>query len=395
LIVVVFDLSIFQISDSTMSDITNDTLATNSRLRDTLEQIDADFAINGGGDAGASLDIEDIDESDMVLEFAITPDPLPSVSDAAGKRKAESNRKGRADTIDENEEADDAPASKLSDECTPPLAGFRLEAVKKAIDEVKKVLKKHGSKAEKDARKKAISSLFNWSFWYTIQHPVVRDANSISGFVGPTRIFFWLPRIYGYKLACPYCSSEQTVSNGWPRDPIARRVVDLSDCYWIVGRRQWCKSCDREFMNTDQRVVDRLPDHFRLLFPAFLTWRSGVDLRLLEMLRTSVSHSMGISQFLGMLHENHSRQYDKLKLMYLSRNKLKRASNNFHGKLDEFPQFDDPKGYAGFVPTAGYLTEVYIMYILLHEKELAAQLAKATGEILSVDHSHKVCCSLT
>ena len=58
--------------------------------------------------------------------------------------------------------------------------------------------------------------------------------------------------------------------------------------------------------------------------------------------------------------------------------------------LEAFPPFKG-SGYGGFVPSAPYLTEVYTRFMLGYEKELTAQIVKASCKVAGIDHSHKVC----
>ena len=105
--------------------------------------------------------------------------------------------------------------------------------------------------------------------------------------------------------------------------------------------------------------------HHRLLFPAYLTSRSGIDLEVVDLLRSSVSESFGISSFQKMLKGNHMKRYDEIKLQYFSSKSLA-IKSGFNRTIAEFPKFADTRGYGGFYPSAKYLTEVYIKYIALH-----------------------------
>lgn len=137
----------------------------------------------------------------------------------------------------------------------------------------------------------------------------------------------------------------------------------------------------------------KFPAHIRHAFPAFLTSSSVIDLKLLQQLQTSVSDSLGLEPFRKLLKKNHRRQYMRDRVRYLAQVKFL-CGEQFRFAVDpsfqEFPVFEDPDGYGSFHPSAKYLTSVYIKYVLMHEKSMTVQIAKAPRVVLSVDHSFKV-----
>ena len=80
---------------------------------------------------------------------------------------------------------------------------------------------------------------------------------------------------------------------------------------------------------------------------ALLTSRSGLDFEVVDLLRSSVSESFGISSFQKMLKGNHMKRYDELQIQYYSTKSIvKKAGCDL--VLNEFPKFADTNGYGGF-----------------------------------------------
>jgi hypothetical protein len=224
------------------------------------------------------------------------------------------------------------------------------------------------------------------NFWIEPPDPVLsRKLTHWKYFVCP-RVFVWMPEEIDLvsDIKCPKCTSK-TKLKGWPDKPVARRVVGLHDCYWILYRRHTCTNpeCHKNFSSLHPKVLQQLPIAVRNRFPAFLTAKSGLDMEVVHMLRASVAESCGMNPFRKLLAANHARKYASLKLDYNS------VNNAF--AVPSFPDFDDREGYGGFVPSSKYLGTVYVSFILMHEQELAAQMVKASADIISVDHSFKVC----
>ena len=146
--------------------------------------------------------------------------------------------------------------------------------------------------------------------WIYPPNPSFRASTSAIRYTFP-RIFVWLPRYLTEVIKCPRCSSHSTKSDGWPTHPIARRVVDLHDCYYLATRRQKCNACNLSFMGNGLSILKSLPPHSLSLYPAFLTHRSGMDFQVINLLRHSVSESFGFESFKRLLKANHMRRHDE------------------------------------------------------------------------------------
>jgi hypothetical protein len=265
------------------------------------------------------------------------------------------------------------------DERTPPLSGKRLDYVTSVLKRVKELCEK-----TKDGALKALQQTENG--WIRAKNPMFDSNHGCDpNRYGFPDVYVWLPRAFPtVKIICPKCHSDHTKSNGWPSKPIARRVVSLESCYFLVSRRQKCLDCNSQFNGYNPAVLSQLPLRFKHLFPAHLTERSGVDISLLSLLRTSVSESFGFAAFRRMLMENHMRTYHTQSIQYYD------SVNSIpFSQKRQFPEFKSAE-YGGHVPSSRYLGDLYVEMMAEHESSLLAQMAKVSAEQLAVDHSHKV-----
>jgi hypothetical protein len=65
--------------------------------------------------------------------------------------------------------------------------------------------------------------------------------------------------------------------------------------------------------------------------------------------------------------------------------------NHFFEKIPSFGDFGDQQGYAGFVPSEHYLTEMLNKSIERDEHDANQHTACLAPDQISIDDSHKVC----
>ena len=128
-------------------------------------------------------------------------------------------------------------------------------------------------------------------------------------------IRIWLPdEEFGIKPPCVDCGQSDQVSSHCFRDNhFGRRITHLTENYFVISKRYSCKRCQDEavaaklaateralaaglevvagdvpqitFMGWDARSVALLPHGYGDEFPAFLTWRGGVDKVIIDLMR--------------------------------------------------------------------------------------------------------------
>lgn len=202
------------------------------------------------------------------------------------------------------------------------------------------------------------------------------------------RFFLWDPvDLHRVGVGCPNCK-QRLERNGILRRP--RRVVDIDDCFWIIGYSYRCTSCKKRFSSWDDRILKMLPRPLAAQFPAHLTWRSGLSLRALGVLRSCIQNGMGAHQVSAMFRVQHLLRYDELCHQYLDT--IVSCLNSPGQRYEAFLPFDNTsnKGFHGFVPSGQWFRDVYDNFIESHISSFNQHTAMLTGRICAIDHSHKV-----
>ncbi|KAF8319196.1 hypothetical protein F5887DRAFT_1291628 [Amanita rubescens] len=101
---------------------------------------------------------------------------------------------------------------------------------------------------------------------------------------------------------------------GWNSDPVAHRVVDLKDNYYIITQRFRCHrktdasgptGCGRTVNLYDPDILEQLDPGLVDEFPAFLTHRSGIDKTLMTLIRAGIAHRVSSRAWSKILQELH------------------------------------------------------------------------------------------
>lgn len=95
------------------------------------------------------------------------------------------------------------------------------------------------------------------------------------------KVFLWLPHLLVSEPIQCSCGARLE-SKGYNKDPHARRVVDLDGHFFLMTMRYRCKTCATTLNGTDKRILERLPWHLQIEFPARLTHRGAVSKALWE-----------------------------------------------------------------------------------------------------------------
>ncbi|PPQ85721.1 hypothetical protein CVT24_001668, partial [Panaeolus cyanescens] len=218
------------------------------------------------------------------------------------------------------------------------------------------------------------------------------------------RVFLWLPHFLVTSLNCPYCSN--VLEKNGPLPP--RRVSGLDQNFRLVSWGYYCRDgCKTHFAGWSQALIDSLPAHVRLSFPAVLSHRSGLSREVVTLLRVSNQHKMGPHGVRALLLEAHTQRFNRLLLQYLEvvlervtgrETALKGTvgtQTTLHAftietKMRGFGDFGDPTRYNGIVPSEDYLTEVLNREIEADEINANQHTACLPIDQLAIDDSHKV-----
>ncbi len=216
------------------------------------------------------------------------------------------------------------------------------------------------------------------------------------------RFFLWDPLpLVPSGIACPRCHNALS-RHSHARSP--RRVVDLDQPFWLIGYIYRCTSCTNPrtqkrgtvtFRSWDSRILAALPPELRAEFPARLSWRSGMSLRLYHLMRSCIQSGMGAKQFSDAVRVQHLRKHDLTHLQYLhylhGRRRVAEWPTGQH--FSPFLSFDDVSldGYHGFIPSSQWFRDMYDRGVEEHMSDIDQHTSMLSGEICAIDHSHKVC----
>ncbi|KAJ7448443.1 hypothetical protein B0H11DRAFT_1744154, partial [Mycena galericulata] len=224
------------------------------------------------------------------------------------------------------------------------------------------------------------------------------DAQPTAEAMYTARLYYWDPA-YFFNIPCPGCGTHLK-NHAFTRP---RRVVDMHNCFYMVGRRYICAKCKNAtsgkltvtFNSWDSRIMEALPAHLRDEFPAYLSHRGAMSKPLFEMMRASFQYGLGSKQFSNSLLVLHRLHFDKLHVQYLDGviAWAKAHPEKFQGSkplaFTEFSSFDDPNGYSGFVPSSSWLRMMYNVYIEKHGAEMDQQAAMKSLRLGGIDHHYK------
>jgi len=239
------------------------------------------------------------------------------------------------------------------------------------------------------------------TFWFPQQSPyfLLQKASVSPQDLYNPRFFLWDPEclVMG-GIGCPKCSTKLH-RHGHASRP--RCVVGLNETFWIIGYRYYCSQCVNPvsgkktvtFRSWDPTIIERLPVHLALEFPAQLSHRSGITLSAFHFMRSYFQNGMGAKQFSDGLRVQHLRKYDEHHLQYLHAVQSRQSISKWKGQTyAAFLPFEDqsPLGLHGFVPSSQWLRDIYHGFIEKHEKDFHQHTSMLSGEICALDHSHKV-----
>jgi len=200
------------------------------------------------------------------------------------------------------------------------------------------------------------------------------------------------------------------------RKPFCRVVITLDDHYHCLSRRYRCKVCEEKakaivanysnlaenhnlranfkapesqysFMAWNKRVLPLYANGLGDEFPAFLTWRAGVDKLLLDLMRPLYDKGLRPEALSDTLLELHSKRYHQ---EYRKRElKIVKMSTLSGKKGVLFSDFTDKRRYNGRCPTGQYLQMVYKTYHSAIKDFLDREVKKRGATRIHIDASYK------
>ncbi|KAJ6470658.1 hypothetical protein C8R47DRAFT_1148854 [Mycena vitilis] len=204
------------------------------------------------------------------------------------------------------------------------------------------------------------------------------------------RIFVWLPYLLPgcpTQFLCP-CGKVLT-RNGFNDDPIARRVRDLPDDFFLFtnrficdGRRLNDSGCGRSVQGTDPHILAQLPRQLQVAFPAYISARGAISKLMMRLMCNTFSTRMGPSPFSDMVAEIQYLSHADGELAYT-------ATANVYGQtgLKQYSAFNDHYGYAGSPPSVPWLKGLFTDYMSAHRIYVERDTATKPATVVKADHT--------
>ncbi|KAJ7929791.1 hypothetical protein B0H13DRAFT_2537803 [Mycena leptocephala] len=202
-------------------------------------------------------------------------------------------------------------------------------------------------------------------------HPVFALNEAMKSRLDPAKlyqrqVFVWLPHLLPGSPDHFRCTCGQVLSrNGFNDDPIARRVRDIPDDFFLFTNRFICD-------------VRRLND----TECAYISARGAISKSMMRLMRNTFATRLGPAPFSELVSELQHLSHADGELMYT-------ATANFYGQvgLQQYSAFDDRNGYAGSPPSVPYLKALFTDIISAHRIYIERDTASKPCDIGTSDHT--------
>lgn len=201
---------------------------------------------------------------------------------------------------------------------------------------------------------------------------------------------------------CACCSDEKgkptadhVISHEW----VARRVVDVCDTYWLIGKRYLCKHCRNmgrtyTFNSWDPHVLKWMHPSFEAELGVKFTWKCAVTEKLASYIETHAVQGTSFDHMHAYVSSQHHVTCAKARLQYALAvdywNRNAGMGVNKEALDGEWGDFDDPSAWAGYVPGKEYFVAVFLQLAANAEEFHSRCLQMVDANILSGDASMKV-----
>eukprot|EP00956_Cyclotella_meneghiniana_P017776 scaffold29226_cov58-Cyclotella_meneghiniana.AAC.5 len=243
-------------------------------------------------------------------------------------------------------------------------------------------------------------------------------------------VYVWLPDIRwdndetNCMPCCPSCKSNEHVGNNGFRDNhFGRLIIGVKENYYTISRRYICYACQQKskeadaaidqafhgnedvsieqtvnkiqysFMGWNSESLSRLPLGRGSEFPAYLTWKAGVDKTVLDMMRPLFDKGLKPESLSNMLLEMHTAEFAMKSLRHeyevKQKKKQRRMNEESSDRYAPLGNFADKLKNRGVVPTGRYLIHVYKSYHETIRRYLEQEVKKRDMDVLMWDVSYK------
>ena len=201
------------------------------------------------------------------------------------------------------------------------------------------------------------------------------------------RLFHWMPRkMWRMVITCPHCGVDKELRSKGVYHHV-RRVVDISDTYYLAAEYMDCRACSGTFIAWDQRILEQLPDGVRARFPVVLTYKYACDRAVIVFLRArTLGNSPGAMKH--NLQELHSEEHLRKVSQYLHDcDRFRSSCSNLGMSVTTF----QPPPQLEMFRSAKWFLAAYVRDVWSRLPTLKAAVTSTFGEILKIDSTKKVC----
>ena len=238
-------------------------------------------------------------------------------------------------------------------------------------------------------------------------------------------VHVWLPDIrWGNTCmpVCPRCDNNSKVTfHAWRKNHFGRKIVGLRENYVTMSRRYKCSKCLEDsdklkddlkraatkegveielvndkshvnytFMAWNSRSLQMMSHGRGNKFPAELSYRSGVDKVVVDMMRPLFDKGVRPEALSNILLELHSKKYADDYIAREQRLQQSRLNGNvISAEVGLYSDFSDKKKYDGSVPTGRYLAQVHLKQHKKIERHMDLEVKKRPATRLHFDVSYK------
>jgi len=219
------------------------------------------------------------------------------------------------------------------------------------------------------------------------------------------RMFVWAPRkMYKIPLDCPHCESPLTSKGTYNR---IREVLDIDCRYYIITECLRCWPCQKKqtaqskageevddsiytFTGYHPDIMSQVDEGHRSLFPAVLTAKKALDIKVVTMLR---ARTLGNSsrRMRCALMELHNEAWARCCLQYLSACQLhkNKADKGMDKHLVAQTPYDRPPPLPP-MECARWLVTCHSVDMMARIDGARAKITSTFGRVLKMDSSKKV-----
>ncbi|KAF1378076.1 hypothetical protein PFLUV_G00185890 [Perca fluviatilis] len=179
-----------------------------------------------------------------------------------------------------------------------------------------------------------------------------------------------------------------------------RVIIGTSGQYYILASRLTCKAC-RKYWHADKpQWLEKLPERFSNIVPAFLTHKKAICKSVMDEMRRSGRSPEDIAK---QLTEALHLKYERAHLAYLlSVQNVRDAEAGFYGQRTitgllrqadtpaPFGGYSDADGWCGVSISSHYLVDCLVREFQRQEQLLTLLLQGTFGQVLRSDHTRKV-----